>query len=559
MLFLFFYSGLRAWNWSSLTLLSTRRKGTVWYFKNDGEKDTHQYRYLQWISWLLFQLCVWGGENKLDKGEDADQHRAVVLLRAPGGSERPAPKPQKIKCFTFVQRTHNRFPSEVRGSLSASERLCSLSGHHWALSGHSPTAEGSTVLSVCKPTSPLQCWADMPWRPCLKCFWCHCFQLYWARRDILRLKGLYGQRSESREETGERGGGRRETGAKNSTARRVIASLSGNATKSSFNCSQDEQECCMRLTYFFSRHTPGQVQKLTCPSQTEVVVLLCITPMYMVISQLRFLIRTDFIFAVLSVANKSFLTGVQIKPTLMSPGQFLGLMTCPYPQHTHTLKPVSDTFKTSPIKVWAGTATCVLVGVCGWLPGWEMPASSSSIVKVIYSHSSPHSDHKKGTSPCPSEQPIASGVQTLKQDSSPILNPKSMWPMDVLNLMAPHDPSCTVSPKKQGPCHILLQAAFPGCGPQWREQSHLCVTAVSIQFCPWQYSQPPLLFLSPPAGYCKQGRASWGYFLCQSTWEAAAADCNTNSHSLPGCSLDTTAMCPWPGAKSWLSPYFPYY
>lgn len=51
-------------------------------------------------------------------GEGAEQHRAVVLLGVPGGRERPAPKPQKckntkIKCFTLVQRTHNRFPSEV--------------------------------------------------------------------------------------------------------------------------------------------------------------------------------------------------------------------------------------------------------------------------------------------------------------------------------------------------------------------------------------------------------------------------------------------------------------
>lgn len=133
----------------------------------------------------------------MDKREDADQHRAVVLLGVPAVSECPAPKPQKhkntkINCFTSVQRTHNRFPTEVRGSLSASECLCSLSGHHWALSGHSSTSEGSPVLSACKPTSLLQCWADMPWGPCLKCFYSRCFQLCWARKDTLRLKGLYG-------------------------------------------------------------------------------------------------------------------------------------------------------------------------------------------------------------------------------------------------------------------------------------------------------------------------------------------------------------------------------
>lgn len=172
-------------------------------------------------------------------------------------------------------------------------------------------------------------------------------------------------------------------------------------------------------------------------------------------------------------------------------------------------------FQDQPNKIWAGAATwCVLGEGCGWLPGWEMPASSSSIVKVIYSLSSPHSDHQKRTSPCPSEWPIASGVQTLKQDSFSILNPKSMWPIDVLNLMAPHHPSCTVSHKKWGPCHIPLQASFPCCGPQWREQSHLWVTAVSIRSCPWQCSQTfvpaPLLFLSPPAGYCEQGKGKLG-------------------------------------------------
>lgn len=213
--------------------------------------------------------------------------------------------------------------------------------------------------------------------------------------------------------------------------------------------------------YFFPDVHLARCKKLTCPSQSEAAVLLCITPVYMVISQLRFLIKSNFIFAVLSIANKSFITGVKIKPSPSSPGQFLGLMTCPYPQHIQTLKPVRDTFKTIPIKVWAETAAWyVLVEGCGWLPGWEMPASSSSIVKVIYSLSSPHSDHKNGTSPRPPEWPIASGVQTLKQHSFPVLNPNSMWPTDALNPMAPHDPSCMITWKVR-PMPHSPSSSFP--------------------------------------------------------------------------------------------------
>lgn len=72
--------------------------------------------------------------------------------------------------FAFVQGICKRFPSEVRGSHSASETFCSQAGRRQALSGTTrrPTMEGKSILPGCDHTGSLQHWVDMPWRACLK-------------------------------------------------------------------------------------------------------------------------------------------------------------------------------------------------------------------------------------------------------------------------------------------------------------------------------------------------------------------------------------------------------
>lgn len=102
-----------------------------------------------------------------------------------------------------------------------------------------------------------------------------------------------------------------------------------------------------------------------------------------------------------------------------------------------------------------------------------------------------------------------------KQDSFPILNPRSMSPMDVLDLMSPRDPSCTVSPKK-GHATFSFKQLCLAVDPAERSR------AISVWLlCPFSsvhgnthrpLFQPPVLFLSPPAGYCKQGKGKLGVF-----------------------------------------------
>lgn len=124
--FLSFYSGPRAWNWSSLTLPSKRRKGTLWYFKNYAEKK----RALAWISgvdplvWLPFQNGLRGAENMLGMGKDAEKHEAAISLGGSGGSKNSRLRGftlMRKKHFTFAQELCDRSAREVRGCRSGME------------------------------------------------------------------------------------------------------------------------------------------------------------------------------------------------------------------------------------------------------------------------------------------------------------------------------------------------------------------------------------------------------------------------------------------------------
>lgn len=199
MLCCFYYSIQASGHEIGVLLLCFQHEGRGLYdtLKMMAKKNMHQYRYLEWIPWLLIQPCLQGAENMLDNGEDAEQHRAVVLSGVSGGSKSPAPEPQRIHSarntninhFAFVQETCSRFLSEVRGS-------CSVRSSAPRLAGTGCRGEAWWYVAVTPQ-------ADMPRRACLKCSQGHAVCFFWAKRESLRLRGLHGQRNESKAEAGE--------------------------------------------------------------------------------------------------------------------------------------------------------------------------------------------------------------------------------------------------------------------------------------------------------------------------------------------------------------------
>lgn len=148
--FLSFYSGLRAWNWSSLTLPSKRRKGTLWYFKNDaGKKSTSMDI---WSGSLgLASLPEWPSRSRKHAGYGERRREAWGSDFIRGIWWKQKPETQRIhtdekKHFRFDQELCDRSPREVRGCRSGMEMSLGttppwrghLMSHGWAETHREP-------------------------------------------------------------------------------------------------------------------------------------------------------------------------------------------------------------------------------------------------------------------------------------------------------------------------------------------------------------------------------------------------------------------------------------